>query len=111
MSMPKSEVLMKLRKVLIATMSVGILLLATGCMGKAAAHYWDGKKYTILESHWGEATEVTQNDDGTTTAVFRAGDDCTATFNVDAQGVIMTHEIVGGDCHYDAYNRLLNIEH
>ncbi len=105
------EVLMKIQKFTAIAIVLGSIALLTGCMGKAAASYWDGKKFSILESHWGAPTETRQNDDGSTTAIFRAGDDCTATFNMDAQGVILNHDIVGGSCSYDAYNRLLNIEH
>ena len=101
---------MKLHKIITASIAVGIMSIAAGCMGNAAATYWDGKKYDILESHWGAPTEMQKNENGTSTAIFRAGGDCVATFNMDAQGIIMDHNIVGG-CHYDAYNRLQNVEH
>ena len=101
---------MKLHKIITASIAVGIMSIAAGCMGNAAATYGDGKKYDILESHWGAPTEMQKNENGTSTAIFRAGGDCVATFNMDAQGIIMDHNIVGG-CHYDAYNRLQNIEH
>ena len=102
-----------MKKLVVTVIGVGTLLIAAGCsgtVGKAAATYMDGKKFSILESHWGAPTEKTQNEDGTSVAVFRADGDCVATFNMDAQGVIASHEIVGS-CQFDAYNRLQNVQH
>lgn len=101
---------MKLQKIIMISTAIGIVSIVSGCMGNAAATYWDGKKYDILESHWGAPTEMQKNENGTSTAIFRAGGDCVATFNMDALGIITNHNIVG-DCHYDAYNRLQNVEH
>ena len=100
-----------MKKITIISLLAGAFTMAllTSC-GTAAAHYWDGKKYVILESHWGAPTETKQNEDGTSTAIFRAPGGCVATFNMDAQGVILNHSIEG-PCSYDAYNRLLNVEH
>lgn len=101
-----------MKKIVITIIGVGTLLLATSCsgtMGKAAATYWDGKQYGFLEGHWGAPTEMKKNEDGSFVAIYRAGVDCVATFNVDAQGVIASHKIVG-ECRYDAYNRLLDVK-
>ena len=102
-----------MKKLAVTITCLGSVLLGAGCsgtIGKAAATYMDGKQFSILESHWGAPTEKTQNEEGTSVAVFRADGDCVATFNVDAQGVITNHNIVGS-CEYDAYNRLQNIKH
>ena len=101
-----------MKKLIVTVIGVGSLMLGAGCsgtMGKAAATYWDGKPYGFLEGHWGAPTENTQNEDGSSVAIYRAESDCVATFNVDAQGVITSHSIVG-DCKYDAYNRLQNVK-
>ena len=107
---------MKIQKHIVAAFAVGTLLMVAGCAAhgkaaKAATKYWNGKQFSILEGHWGAPTEKTQNEDGTSTAIFRTTDDCTATFSIDAQGIISDHDIVGTTCRYDAYNRLQNIEH
>ena len=94
---------MKIQKHIVAAFAVGTLLMVAGCAAhgkaaKAAAKYWNGKQFSILEGHWGAP-------------IFRTTDDCTATFSIDAQGIISDHDIVGTTCRYDAYNRLQNIEH
>ncbi len=102
-----------MKKIFIAISVFTVTALMQGCFssGKAAAGNWDGKQFSILESHWGAPTQKDANDDGSYTAIFKAGDDCTATFNVDAQGVILSHEFTGNSCSFDSYNRLQNIEH
>ena len=102
----KAEMLLTLSGVLVASLCV------CGCsMGKMAANNWDGKQYSLLEGHWGAATEKQQGENGAFNAIFRAGSDCTATFNVNPDGIIVSHQIVGGSCSFDAYNRLKNVEH
>ena len=100
-----------MKKIIVVSLLAGAcsMALLTSC-GTAAAHYWDGKKFVILESHWGAPTETNQNEDGTSTAIFRTTSGCVVTVNIDAQGVIMNHTIEGS-CSYDAYNRLVDIQH
>lgn len=100
-----------MRKKLILASVATIFLSACAMVGMGAAEYWDGKKFATLEGHWGEPTQKNVAEDGSFIAIFKAGDDCTATFNVNASGTIASHEFVGGSCSFDAYNRLLNIEH
>ncbi len=100
-----------MKKALILACTATIFLSACALMGQGAAEYWDGKKFATLEGHWGAPTQKNEAEDGSFVAIFKAGDDCTATFNVDASGTIASHEFVGGSCSFDAYNRLLNIEH
>ncbi len=102
-----------MKKIAFVVSAVAVAALMQGCAasGKSAARYWDGHKYLMLEDHWGAPTEKQEAEDGSFQAIFRAGEDCTATFNVDAAGIITSHEFVGQSCRFDAYNRLKNVEH
>ena len=108
-----------MKKISIATCVLLVCILILGCAGsgkkrasnatsgKMSARYWDGKKFDILISHWGEPT-LYKDINGVQTAEFHAGTDCLATFVLDENGIILSHSFVGA-CSFDMYNRLRDI--
>lgn len=102
-----------MKKIAFVISAAAAVVLMQGCAasGISAARYWDGHKFLMLEDHWGEPTERQEAEDGSYRAIFRAGEDCTATFYVNQAGIITSHNFVGQSCSFDAYNRLKNIEH